>query len=86
MQPAKAVAAEATAVEMGNCNRTVGLLRPDAMGRFRSFGSKYVPESLTTLATEFQVTLIYRCSRVYSLLFRSLPIWAPSFSCFFTGT
>jgi hypothetical protein len=69
--PAKAVAAEAAAVEMGNRIGTVGLPRPDAMGRFRRFGSKYVPESLTTLATEFHVMLIYTCSRIYSLLFLS---------------
>ena len=32
MQPAKAVAAEAAVVEMGNCIGTVGLPRLDAMG------------------------------------------------------
>jgi len=41
MQPAKAVAAEAAAVEMGNRIGTVGLPRPDAMGRFRWFATEF---------------------------------------------
>ena len=86
MQQAKEVAVEAAAVEMGNRIGAVGLPWPDAMWRFRRFGGMYVPESLTTLATdeEFQVTLTppllclglliywHPCSRIYSLLFLSL--------------
>ncbi|CAL5008658.1 unnamed protein product [Urochloa decumbens] len=55
MQPAKAVAAEAPAVESRNGAAAVGgMERPDPMGRFGRFGGKYVPETLMHALTELE--------------------------------
>jgi hypothetical protein len=55
MQPAKAVAAEAsTAAAELNGAAVAGMARPDAMGRFGKFGGKYVPETLMHALTELE--------------------------------
>jgi hypothetical protein len=85
--PAKAVAAEAATVEMGNRIGTVGLPRPDAMGRFRRFGSKYTPRVANH--TRHRVpgnANLYVLEDLFIAFSLSLPIWAPLFSWFFTGT
>ncbi|CAO2205678.1 unnamed protein product [Urochloa humidicola] len=54
MRPAKAVAAEAPAVESANGAAVAGMERPDPMGRFGRFGGKYVPETLMHALTELE--------------------------------
>ncbi|KAG8046430.1 hypothetical protein GUJ93_ZPchr0008g12535 [Zizania palustris] len=50
MQPAKAVAAEASPAAA----EAPGLARPDAFGRFGKFGGKYVPETLMHALAELE--------------------------------
>jgi hypothetical protein len=85
--PAKAVAAEAAAVEMGNRIGTVGLPRPDAMGEVQEVRQQVRPRVANhtrhRVPGNANLSVLEDLFIAFSL---SLPIWAPSFSCFFTGT